>query len=352
MNQGIVIKNKADQVIDYVSNWIKSGSLSIGDRLPSERQLAKQLGVSLLTVNKAMSRLEDTLLISRSAGRGTHITNLPAPDTIAVICDICHLNKASHPSSVDILIDGLIDASKHSDMVPQFWIGKGETREEFLNSLGFKSATWNNIKGVVAMAWRDGVEEVLTERGIPLVTISTKNQGSNSVIFDYKALGRMGAKKILKDSPKEIYLIHNKDFLKFSWNSPVKPFLTELKKCGFDMTNIHCIPIEPSEEAGLKIGKQIGNKAKHIFFTDENIANGFAAWMATDSSGQDRHIVTQASSGLDTKLPESFDKLTFIVEDVCKEALKLLKKLRASGGKVSPPRRFVKPVLFKRQDKK
>ena len=46
------------KVIDFINKQINSGELIIGDLIPSESQLSKQLDVSIGTVRKAIDKLE------------------------------------------------------------------------------------------------------------------------------------------------------------------------------------------------------------------------------------------------------------------------------------------------------
>ena len=45
------------QITEYFINKIRAGSFKPGDKLPSEELLAEQLGVSRMTVNKALRDL-------------------------------------------------------------------------------------------------------------------------------------------------------------------------------------------------------------------------------------------------------------------------------------------------------
>lgn len=53
---------------------LAAGCWSPGDRLPSERDLAQALGLSLGTVQKALNRLADERLLVRRHGRGTFVS--------------------------------------------------------------------------------------------------------------------------------------------------------------------------------------------------------------------------------------------------------------------------------------
>lgn len=61
------------QIVDQVAFLIRSGELASGTRLPSFRDLAGQLLVSLITVRRAYSDLEAAGLIVRRQGQGTFV---------------------------------------------------------------------------------------------------------------------------------------------------------------------------------------------------------------------------------------------------------------------------------------
>jgi len=64
------------QVIDQVTELVQSGTLSPGERLPSVRELARQLLVSLITVRRAYADLESAGLIVRKQGQGTFVAQV------------------------------------------------------------------------------------------------------------------------------------------------------------------------------------------------------------------------------------------------------------------------------------
>jgi GntR family transcriptional regulator len=62
------------QIANHIAGWIRSGSLGVGDRLPTERQLAADLGVSRMTVRQALSVLTEQGLINSQHGIGNFVT--------------------------------------------------------------------------------------------------------------------------------------------------------------------------------------------------------------------------------------------------------------------------------------
>ncbi|WP_293912911.1 GntR family transcriptional regulator [Deinococcus sp.] len=66
------------QVAQELRRWLHSGGAPVGTALPSERDLAAQLGVSRVTLRQALSLLTEQRLLERRRGSGTFI--LPSPE--------------------------------------------------------------------------------------------------------------------------------------------------------------------------------------------------------------------------------------------------------------------------------
>ena len=60
---------------NYIRKKIKAGEYLPGDKLPTESELSKILGVSSITIKKAMTELVNEGLICRIQGRGTSLMN-------------------------------------------------------------------------------------------------------------------------------------------------------------------------------------------------------------------------------------------------------------------------------------
>ena len=71
------------QIVEQVKGAIASGLLETGDRLPSHRDLARELVIAPLTVKRAYDVLEAEGLTATRRGRGTFVVAAPgtaAPD--------------------------------------------------------------------------------------------------------------------------------------------------------------------------------------------------------------------------------------------------------------------------------
>ena len=61
------------QVYLHLKAKLDDGTYPPGDRLPPERELARQFGLSLITVRRALDELAREQRIKRTQGRGTHV---------------------------------------------------------------------------------------------------------------------------------------------------------------------------------------------------------------------------------------------------------------------------------------
>ncbi|GHC96207.1 GntR family transcriptional regulator [Streptomyces violarus] len=91
----------ADQVAATLSEEIESGRLAEGDRLPTEVELVRQLGVSRTVVREALSRLRNAGLIEPRQGIGVFVLprrtrplDLEAADTKAKVLQIVEVRRA------------------------------------------------------------------------------------------------------------------------------------------------------------------------------------------------------------------------------------------------------------------
>lgn len=63
------------QIYNQILSEIQSGSLKIGDKLPSERELCEQFGVSRAPIRQALSALELNGFIYSRQGEGVYVKN-------------------------------------------------------------------------------------------------------------------------------------------------------------------------------------------------------------------------------------------------------------------------------------
>jgi GntR family transcriptional regulator len=92
-----------------IRSKILEGRLLPGEKMPCERDLAKQFDVSVITVRSAISKLENDGLIIRKAGKGTFVReDIDIKDPLMLTLEmtgsnIQHLFKESGKYRVDVL---------------------------------------------------------------------------------------------------------------------------------------------------------------------------------------------------------------------------------------------------------
>src|SRR5436190_17383089 len=87
---------KYQALVDALRADIESGVLAIGTRLPTQRELAGQLGVAIGTVSRAYALAERRGIVSGEVGRGTFVRR-PAADGVAERTD-----EGEDPELIDL----------------------------------------------------------------------------------------------------------------------------------------------------------------------------------------------------------------------------------------------------------
>jgi len=109
----------SDQIRDQIRGLIAAGSLAAGERIPSVRQLAKDLGVSPGTVARAYKALESEGHLRTHTGGGTRVsttasaTPKPVAEAARVLADTSIRSGIDLEEATRVL--RAIWASRHSD---------------------------------------------------------------------------------------------------------------------------------------------------------------------------------------------------------------------------------------------
>ncbi|MGH8808022.1 MAG: histidine utilization repressor [Noviherbaspirillum sp.] len=110
---------------NYLLGEIQAGHWREGEAIPSEQALAKQFGVSRMTVNRAVRELTDEQILSRVQGSGTYVAQHKYQATLVEIRSIAVEVRArghAHRSELHLLERG--KASEH--MALPFGVKSGQ----------------------------------------------------------------------------------------------------------------------------------------------------------------------------------------------------------------------------------
>jgi len=94
---------------NYLLEQIQAGQWKEGDAIPSEQALARQFGVSRMTVNRAVRELTDEQILSRIQGSGTYVAQHKYQATLVEIKSIAEEVRSrghSHRSELHLLERG------------------------------------------------------------------------------------------------------------------------------------------------------------------------------------------------------------------------------------------------------
>lgn len=108
------------RIKDYILNGISQGLFKPGSKIPPELELARQFGVSRMTVNKAIRDLAEAGILLRFAGDGTYVAERK---TDAPILDINNISEE-------------IQARSHNHSVTQYLLRAEPASEEIALRLG------------------------------------------------------------------------------------------------------------------------------------------------------------------------------------------------------------------------
>ncbi|GAA4771043.1 FadR/GntR family transcriptional regulator [Microbacterium gilvum] len=100
----------SDDIVRHLERLIVSGALAPGARIPPERALAVELGVSRTALREALTRLQSAGLVERRQGSGTRVAE-DAPGSTALARGIAkHADDVAHSAELRALIEPRIAA--------------------------------------------------------------------------------------------------------------------------------------------------------------------------------------------------------------------------------------------------
>jgi GntR family transcriptional regulator len=91
-----------EQIRDQLRGLVAAGRLAAGERLPSVRQLAADLGVAPGTVAKAYRALEAEGIVTTSVGAGTRVSSTVSSPPVPVVEAARRLADASRGVGIDV----------------------------------------------------------------------------------------------------------------------------------------------------------------------------------------------------------------------------------------------------------
>jgi len=112
-----------EQIKEHIRQDIYDGKLKHDDLLPSVRQLAKDLNVSMITTKRAYMELEFEALIYTIAGKGTFVN---AADFTKIITDRNEKILSGFKEKVEEIRSAGIDKDTAIDIIKKIYLEDGD----------------------------------------------------------------------------------------------------------------------------------------------------------------------------------------------------------------------------------
>ncbi len=121
--EGSGTKKKSTRVAEQIIDAISKGEYKVGDRLPPERKIAEEMGVSRVPVREALSALQIVGIVEIVTGEGTYIRR-SAESTLVKSQALSLLEENESPFEAyrarrifeAAIIDTAIDQADHEDL--------------------------------------------------------------------------------------------------------------------------------------------------------------------------------------------------------------------------------------------
>lgn len=102
------------QVKEHVLHRIRAGEWPVGARIPSENRLVETLGLSRMTINRALRELADEGVVERLQGVGTFVRQPPSHGSLLELRNIAdEIRARGHSHRARVISLGTIDLHTH-----------------------------------------------------------------------------------------------------------------------------------------------------------------------------------------------------------------------------------------------
>jgi len=360
-NKGQTIKSKFEQVYDNLLARIKS-EFVIGDRLPTEMELAAAMNVNRMTVAKVMSVLKQEGYIKRKQGMGTILMSKPStlvadgiitliPTDIDKLRDV-YFTPLANAVADETLKQGLINS----------WVGGAEDKKLDLQRIAllYKGGKYHGViivdsRIVVRETWREYFNGSSEPRSVWINSSPKGEKNFNCVDIDQESGVLQGLEFLFAQGYRRIgFLSRSPDT--YNRQERLDAFKRIHSEKGLTLDDERIIVMQQArniKEAGyfgFKRLFELREKFDALFLADYGLLEGL---QALQQEGHDAAKCRLPMAAFDYQFGGTFDYLVQAsivqpVEELGRTAVKMLMSLHA--GKVKPPLQTVlKPNLALRK---
>ena len=183
----------------------RARKLGPGARLPTMAQLALELGISVMTLNRALSELEAQGIVVRRQGSGTYVADDLTQSAIALVYDRDVFGPDASPFCALLLHEATRQASEHGEQFGLYLCAPDAATpvppdlEEAIKSRRLSGVLFAGESNPVALRW-------LLDQKIPLVALSYAPVAPFRVRIDHPQTAYLGARELARRGCKRIAL--------------------------------------------------------------------------------------------------------------------------------------------------
>lgn len=279
----IKIVSKTQQVRDFLKTRIDNGELKPGDNIMSEQNLAKSLGVSLITVRAAVSSLVEEGFIYRIHGKGTFVADF-TPKTAGTKTLAVMVYHVDNPFYSQIIRGMETEARKRGYHLLLCNTG---AEEELENKYAAELINSGKIDGIMVSPENttpnSGTIKKLRLAGMPFVVFpqfSAKSEsGINYVVCDDENGAYLAVNHLLSLGHKQVGFLSRPIAKEAALNNRLNGYKRALKNASVTFDQKFFIKArEVEQEDGFKAAfafAAMKNRPDAVFAIGDSLAIGF-----------------------------------------------------------------------------
>lgn len=270
----MAVLTKTEQILNILAESIHKGKWKAGERLPAERDLMVELGVSRTTLRHAMAALSSQNLIVARPGSGVYVAESAVPATIGILAKSAQLASPLgywYHSVIEAFQKKISDDGRRT----MLFVASGDSPKDMLRSTGICSnSILKDLAGVISLHEIGPFKDVLDGNGTRHVTISGVAPECGSMVRqDFVSLCGMAREMFLSKGYND-YLVMIMDNGAMPRESSDYWYKVVSDSVGGDSSQVISVPFTLDYRHVYDTFKDIwksGNRPRAIFFPDDGI---------------------------------------------------------------------------------
>jgi DNA-binding LacI/PurR family transcriptional regulator len=179
--------------------------LGPGAKLPTMQQLSVDLGISVMTLNRALSELEAQNIIVRRQGSGTYVNDKIGIKTVGLVYDQQLIGASASPFGELLLQEAGRRAHEHGEKFSLYLSEPSPSGLPVHDDLS-EDVKDRKVSGMLLMSSQKAAVKWLVKQKLPLVSLSYLPQTPYHVRIFHAQTAYLGALELAKRGAKKIAL--------------------------------------------------------------------------------------------------------------------------------------------------